>query len=177
MRNGSSTGLCDGGVSWLSIGCTFGAMQAGRLRSQSCALALRLPDLENGLGRERRPECGGIRSGCEIGYTCTMARNPYERFRGENLGMTDYLAIDRTELANERTLLAYVRTAIALLITGGSAIKFFDAWWVGIAGAGFVFASFVVVLVGWWRYRSVKRRMAAALERQAGEAAISGREA
>jgi putative membrane protein len=103
-----------------------------------------------------------------------MTLNPYERFRGEKLGMTDYLAIDRTELANERTLLAYVRTAIALLITGGSAMKFFEARWIAIAGAGFVLASFLVALIGWWRFRSVKGRMAAALDERHGATTDAG---
>ncbi|MBX3176942.1 MAG: DUF202 domain-containing protein [Candidatus Hydrogenedentes bacterium] len=98
-----------------------------------------------------------------------MFPNPYERFRGQKLTLNDFLAIDRTELANERTLLAYGRTAIALLITGGSAIKFFDAPLISAAGVVFILAAIVVALMGWRRYVAMRRRVAAALERQTGE--------
>ena len=98
-----------------------------------------------------------------------MEHNPYERFRGQKLTLNDYLAIDRTELANERTLLAYGRTAIALLITGGSAMKFFDADWIVVTGAGFVVAAVVVMAIGWRRYRAMDRRLGGALENRAGD--------
>lgn len=39
--------------------------------------------------------------------------------------IADYLAIDRTIMANERTLLAYVRSAVGLLIAGLALIRFF----------------------------------------------------
>jgi len=98
-----------------------------------------------------------------------MYHNPYERFRGQRLTLNDYLAIDRTELSNERTLLAYGRTAIALLVTGVSAIKFFDSIWVSAVGAVFVACSIAVALIGARRYHAMGRRVAAALERQTGE--------
>lgn len=85
-----------------------------------------------------------------------MEHNPYERFRGQKLSLNDYLAIDRT--------------AIALLITGGSAMKFFDADWIVVTGAGFVVAAVVVLLIGWRRYRAMDRRLGGALENRAGDA-------
>lgn len=98
-----------------------------------------------------------------------MFSNPYEKFRGQRLTLNDYLAIDRTELANERTLLAYGRTAIALLITGVSAIKFFEAWWIWTVGALFIGGAIWISLTGWRRFLMMRRRVAAALERQTGE--------
>jgi len=98
-----------------------------------------------------------------------MFRNPYEKFSSQKLTLNDYLAIDRTELANERSLLAYGRTAIALLITGVSAIKFFEYWWIWGAGAVFIAGAAAVMLTGWRRYRWMSRRLAAALEQQTGE--------
>lgn len=98
-----------------------------------------------------------------------MYPNPYERFRGQRLTLNDYLAIDRTELANERTLLAYGRTAIALLVTGVSAIKFFDSPWISAVGAVLVAGAVAVALIGARRYHAMRRRVAAALERQTGE--------
>jgi putative membrane protein len=98
-----------------------------------------------------------------------MSPNPYERFRGQRLTLNDYLAIDRTELSNERTLLAYGRTAIALLVTGVSAIKFFDSLWISAVGAVFAAGAVAVAVIGARRYHAMGRRVAAALERQTGE--------
>ena len=55
----------------------------------------------------------------------------------------DHLALVRTDLANERTLLAYGRTALMIVATGFSLIKFFPesaglvrlGWVLGILGA------------------------------------------
>ncbi|HRQ72775.1 MAG TPA: hypothetical protein PLU35_07090 [Phycisphaerales bacterium] len=50
-----------------------------------------------------------------------MSRNPYEFFRGRDLTLNDHLAIDRTVLSNERTPLAYGRTAIGAMRTATAA--------------------------------------------------------
>jgi putative membrane protein len=48
--------------------------------------------------------------------------------------LADHLALDRTRLANERTLLAYIRTAFMLVVAGVTALKLFvelasgDSW-------------------------------------------------
>jgi putative membrane protein len=49
-----------------------------------------------------------------------MADKPYDDIK-EELILRDHLAIDRTTLANERNLLAYIRTSIAF-VAGGLAI-------------------------------------------------------
>ncbi|NHJ46449.1 MAG: DUF202 domain-containing protein [Asgard group archaeon] len=49
-----------------------------------------------------------------------MADKPYDDIKDE-LILRDHLAIDRTTLANERNLLAYIRTSIAF-VAGGLAI-------------------------------------------------------
>lgn len=57
----------------------------------------------------------------------------------------DPLALDRTILANERTFLAYIRTAAALLVGGVSFISFFNQGlviaigWLSIVPALFLF--------------------------------------
>lgn len=45
----------------------------------------------------------------------------------EALVLRDVLAIDRTRLANERTLLAWLRTAIMLAVSGVTLIKLFQS--------------------------------------------------
>ncbi|MBN1510987.1 MAG: DUF202 domain-containing protein [Phycisphaerae bacterium] len=97
-----------------------------------------------------------------------MRYNPYSRFRGQNLTLNDHLAIDRTVMANERTLLAYGRSALALVVVGGTCIKFFAAPWIQVVGGVVMAAGVLLAGWGWHRYSRAKRRLAAALEREAG---------
>jgi len=53
----------------------------------------------------------------------------------QNLEIRDNLAIERTQFANERTFLAYIRTAMGLVLAGFSLIQFFHDQvyvWVGV---------------------------------------------
>jgi len=60
----------------------------------------------------------------------------------------------RTELANERTLLAYIRTALALMIFGMAAIKFFYEEPI-IVAFGWLFFTAGVLALAWsvWHYK------------------------
>lgn len=57
----------------------------------------------------------------------------------------DILARDRTHLANERTLLAYWRTAFALIVLGAFLIKFLDSQFTMTATIAIVFGVFLFV--------------------------------
>jgi putative membrane protein len=94
---------------------------------------------------------------------------PYDRFRERDLTLNDYLAIDRTVLANERTLLSYVRTGLTLVIIGGSALKFFDSQVFTVVGWVFIACGAVVFFIGWRRYRHTDGLLRVALESQTGE--------
>src|SRR5690606_1481870 len=72
-------------------------------------------------------------------------------------------------LANERTALAYARTALAMVIIGGTAIKFFTQWHMWIAGGVFLAAAAVVAAIGARRYMQTARSLATALEQQTGD--------
>lgn len=48
-----------------------------------------------------------------------------DNFKNEHLFLRDHLSAQRTILANERTLLSYIRTALTLFAAGVSFIKFF----------------------------------------------------
>ncbi len=78
---------------------------------------------------------------------------------GRELTLRDKLAIDRTALANERTLLAYARTGLALMIVGGSLVKFFESPAASLAGRLLLAASALVILIGAARFLSVQRRL------------------
>jgi putative membrane protein len=96
-----------------------------------------------------------------------MARDPYAPFLGQGLSLTDHLAIDRTVLANERTALAYGRTVLAMLVVGGTCVKFFDSGLMHAAGVAFITGAAVVAVIGWLRFNRTRRYLAAALERDA----------
>lgn len=93
-----------------------------------------------------------------------MDRTPYHRLKHRALTLTDYLAIDRTVLANERTALAYARTVLALVVVGGTCIKLFDAWYMAAIGIVFIAAALVFAVLGWRRFRQTQRGLSAALE-------------
>ena len=95
--------------------------------------------------------------------------NPYVRFRGHSLTLNDYLAIDRTVLANERTLLSYTRTALTMLVIGGTCIKFFDSLWIEIVGLIFLLAALATFIIGWRRYLRMRAYVGAALEHRVSE--------
>jgi putative membrane protein len=72
---------------------------------------------------------------------------------GQQLILRDVLAIDRTRLANERTLLAWVRTAVMLLVSGMTLLKLFEGNWpLEILGAVLIPVALAAVAIGLWRY-------------------------
>ena len=76
--------------------------------------------------------------------------------------MRDTLALERTRLANERTLPAYVRTALSLLAGGAVLMQFFStrpsylavAWLLIACGGG-------VLLIGLFRFFRVRAHLKA----------------
>ena len=68
------------------------------------------------------------------------------------------LAIDRTRLANERTLLAWVRTAVMLLVSGMTLLKLFAGIWpLEILGVVLIPVALVAVAIGLHRYFQTRR--------------------
>ena len=71
--------------------------------------------------------------------------------------LRDYLAAGRTDLANERTFLAYIRTALAVFAAGVTFVHFFDSIWLEIVGWAIVPIGVVLLAVGVIRYKRMKR--------------------
>jgi uncharacterized protein (DUF302 family)/uncharacterized membrane protein YidH (DUF202 family) len=65
-----------------------------------------------------------------------------------HLPLSDELAVGRTSLANERTLLAYLRTALQCVVGGVSLIKFFDHPVARLLGAVFLPVGVAVGIAG-----------------------------
>ena len=79
-------------------------------------------------------------------------RNLYQRFIAKQLPLTDQLAAARSILANERTFLAYQRTALTLAVAGFSFIKFFDTQFFMVVGWIFIPSAVITVWLGTFRY-------------------------
>lgn len=86
-----------------------------------------------------------------------MKNNPYENFSKKELILRDHLAIDRTTLSNESTLLAYIRTSLAVIAAGATLIHFFDEIWVKVFGAFLVIFGITIIIVGIARYRKMQK--------------------
>jgi putative membrane protein len=77
-----------------------------------------------------------------------MIEDPYAEFKREEMILRDWLALDRTVLANKRTFLAYGRTAIALIILGMAFVKLINHQWFEIAGFSLIALGIVVFTIG-----------------------------
>ena len=86
-------------------------------------------------------------------------KNPYGRFKPDNLILRDELAIDRTLLANERTLLAYLRSGMTLILAGITFIHFAHDKWFKMIGLFCLPAGVVTMLLGIVRYHSMNSKI------------------
>lgn len=74
--------------------------------------------------------------------------------------LRDYLALERTNLANQRTLLAYTRTSLYMLLGGIAFLQLSDfenIRWLGFVAIGL---SAVLVVVGIIKFYIIKNRLA-----------------
>jgi len=79
-----------------------------------------------------------------------------EEHKAENLDLREYLALERTTLANERTFLSYARTAVMVFVTGISIFKLLPEILIFfVLGWGAVLTSIFLFFVGLRKY--VKR--------------------
>ena len=73
--------------------------------------------------------------------------------------LRDYLALERTKLANERTLLSYIRSALYLLL-GGIAIIQLEGFerikFLGYVSLGLTIA---LVIIGVYRFQKLNRQL------------------
>ena len=95
----------------------------------------------------------------------------YSRFEKTQLILRDELAIDRTLLANEQTLLAYLRSAVALFIAGVSIIHFSQQPWFLAVGIACLPGGIMTGLIGIWRYRKMHNAISFVREQSAGHSA------
>jgi putative membrane protein len=77
----------------------------------------------------------------------------------DKLILRDHLALERTRLANERTFMAYIRSALYLVIGGLALLQvrgFGDLRWVGFVS---LVLALLFVVVGTIRFFKLKRQL------------------
>ena len=77
----------------------------------------------------------------------------------EKLILRDYLAMQRTTLANERTLFSYIRTSLYLVIGGIGLIKLRDFESIKWLGYVALVISGLMIIFGIIRFLMLKRRL------------------
>lgn len=82
-----------------------------------------------------------------------------EKNSKEKLILRDWLAIDRTKLANERTFLSYLRTTLVLLGTGITLIKLSFFAEIQELGYAALIASPIAFSIGLYRFFRTKRNI------------------
>lgn len=82
-----------------------------------------------------------------------MNDSPYKNIKENGLSTTDLLAVGRNKLANERTLLAYIRTFLSFIVAGVSLIQFFNVETFILLGYAFIPVGFLILIVGIIRFR------------------------
>lgn len=79
---------------------------------------------------------------------------PYEKDH-EQMILRDYLAVDRTLMANETSFMSYVRTALTLIAAGASLIKFFTEPTMQALGWAFIVVGGWLAIHGYNRFHKV----------------------
>jgi len=88
-----------------------------------------------------------------------MARLDYSKFSKHKLELRDYLALERTILSNERTLLSYLQNALAIGVTGMTSIYATDSVYFQLLGIILLVVACIVVVVGTIKFKAVKGRL------------------
>lgn len=79
----------------------------------------------------------------------------------KDLVLREYLAIERTRLANETTLLAYIRTGLYFLVAGSTFGHLIESEFWTIAGTPLVLVGLAIMLAGVVRYFRLRKSIEA----------------
>jgi len=84
----------------------------------------------------------------------------YARVDSTSMELRDYLATDRTKLANQSTFLAYIRTALTLFVVGLTFVRFFGSTIIETIGWVFVPIGVATFVIGLLRYNRLRLALA-----------------
>lgn len=93
-----------------------------------------------------------------IKETKMISNKRYEELL-EYLTRTDLLSIERTELANKRTLLAYIRTAFSLFLASLGIIEFFENQYLIYLGFIFIPVAIMFLIIGIIRFKQSESKI------------------
>ncbi|MDR3191592.1 MAG: DUF202 domain-containing protein [Treponema sp.] len=82
----------------------------------------------------------------------------YSRFN-DSLILRDYLALDRTVLANERTLFSYIRLSLGIAAAGVGMIEILDIKAAIVSGCVLVALSPLVCVIGILRFMAMQKKL------------------
>ena len=77
----------------------------------------------------------------------------------EKIILRDYLALERTTMANERTLFSYIRTSLYLVVGGIGLLKLEDFSSLRWLGNVALIISGILIIYGLVRYFMLKRKL------------------
>lgn len=80
---------------------------------------------------------------------------------GKEMILRDYLAVKRTQLANERTLFAYIRTTLYLLTAGIGIFEIRSMWHLKWLAWICLLLSIIILPLGIIRFIHIKKQLAA----------------
>lgn len=69
------------------------------------------------------------------------------------------LAAEQTAMANERTLLAYLRTSLGILVVAVTIIKLFESQGMHMLAYGLVFVGVICLTIGLMRFHDVSVKL------------------
>lgn len=75
----------------------------------------------------------------------------------KDLVLREYLAIERTRMANETTLLSYIRTGLYFLVAGWTLGPIVDSTFWHIIGTPLIVVGLIIMVLGIGRYLRVRR--------------------
>ena len=77
----------------------------------------------------------------------------------KDLVLREYLAIERTKLANERTLLTYIRTGLYFLVAGSTLGHLIETAFWDLMGSPLIVVGLLITTFGAMRYLRVRREI------------------
>jgi putative membrane protein len=89
----------------------------------------------------------------------------------KELVLREYLAIERTKLVNESTLLAYIRTSLYFIVAGSTLEHVVASTFWRLTGTPVVIIGFAIMIAGIIRYSRLRKKIEES-RKNVGEASI-----
>lgn len=77
----------------------------------------------------------------------------------DHIILRDFLALERTKLANERTLLSYIRASLYLLLGGIALLKLEGFEQIHFLGYISIGLTIIILIIGVFRYHRLKQKL------------------